>query len=90
MEFYGRPKSQVIARLDALLMVLKSCKGEQCTKPWLSLHPGGKVQNLAQALHERLDGFYAKQPKVSYSDCKLGYLIPFEGPQEFLPYHIGD
>ncbi|KEF57018.1 arylsulfatase [Exophiala aquamarina CBS 119918] len=90
MELYGRPKHQVIARLDALLMVLKSCKGEQCTKPWLSLHPGGRVQNLAQALDSRLDSFYDKQPKVSYTECELGYIVASEGPQQFLPYHIGD
>lgn len=81
---------QVTSRLDALLMVTKSCKGEDCTNPWKMLHPCGRVHNLAQALVPELDSFYASQPKVSFTKCEMGYLIGSEGPMEVLPYHIGD
>ncbi|KIV95821.1 hypothetical protein PV10_03427 [Exophiala mesophila] len=94
--YYGSGKisgysiEQVTSRLDALLMVTKSCKGEDCTNPWRVLHPCGRVHNLAQALAPELDLFYASQPKISFTKCELGYIIDSEGPMEVLPFHIGD
>lgn len=81
---------QVVARLDALLMVLKSCKGEQCTKPWLTLHPGGKVNKLEEALNPALDSFYAGQPKIVFEECALGYIIPAEGAMDVTPFYVPD
>jgi hypothetical protein len=78
----GYPVSAVASRLDALLLVLKSCKGNSCVKPWLSLHPQGDVSNLKEALDSKYDGFYEQQEvKVKYTKCELGYLIGSEGPQ---------
>ncbi|KAK3112976.1 hypothetical protein LTR53_010186 [Teratosphaeriaceae sp. CCFEE 6253] len=77
----GRSFEQVLGRLDALLMVLKSCKSASCHKPWTVLHPGGNIATLQDALHDSFDAFYAKQPKVGFSSCQLGYLIGEEGPQ---------
>ncbi|KAH0843107.1 hypothetical protein FOPE_08396 [Fonsecaea pedrosoi] len=77
----NRPLSQVHPRLDALLMVLKSCKGIECTHPWKILHPDGNVNNLVDALNTEYDEFYAGQPKVGFEKCSLGYLIQSEGPQ---------
>lgn len=71
-------------------MVLKSCKGEVCRTPWTTLHPDGKVRNLGQALASDYDAFYTTQPRISFTGCKLGYLISSEGPQKPLPFHIGD
>lgn len=76
-----RSIDQTIDRLDALLMVLKSCKGEACTNPWKVLHPAGDVPNLSVAMYEQYDDFYAKQPKVSFDKCELGYIVGSEGPQ---------
>lgn len=84
--YLGRPLSDVVARLDALLMVLKTCIGIECTKPWLQIHPQGDVENLKDALDETYDGFYSSQPKVSFSACKLGYIIEFEGAQSVMQY----
>lgn len=43
---------QIVDRLDALLGVLKSCRGHTCRDPWRVLHPDNpKVQTLADALH---------------------------------------
>jgi hypothetical protein len=68
-------------RLDALLLVLKSCAGSTCIKPWAELHPDGSVQSLSDALDSQYDGFYAQLPKVEYEACVDGYLIAAEGLQ---------
>lgn len=78
----GRPFNHVVSRLDSLLMVLKSCKAEECHEPWKTLHPKGSVKTLKQALDEDLDAFYEEQPRVSFSSCELGYLVDAEGPQK--------
>lgn len=81
-QVYGRPIDRVVDRLDALLMVLKSCKAQSCLEPWAQLHPDGSVKTLRDALGVRLDGFYREQPKISFKSCELGYLKYLEGPQE--------
>ncbi|KAL4783906.1 Six-hairpin glycosidase-like protein [Aspergillus varians] len=68
-------------RLDALLLVLKSCAGSTCIKPWAELHPDWSVQSLLDALNPQYDDFYAGLPRVAYSVCQNGYLIAAEGPQ---------
>ncbi|KAB8218769.1 alkaline-phosphatase-like protein [Aspergillus novoparasiticus] len=85
----NRQLGQIIPRLDALMMVLKSCNGDSCREPWRQLHPKGYVNNLADALDSGFDEFYANQPKVSFSECSLGYHIYAEGPQEFNIYGSG-
>ena len=73
---------KVVARLDTLLFVLKSCKEETCRKPWEALHPAGNVLNLRDALAPRFDEFYEKkQKRVRFERCELGYLVDAEGPQ---------
>lgn len=85
----NRNLPQILSRLDALMMVLKSCAEDQCRHPWNQLHPKGKVNNLPEALHPSFDHFYANQPKVSFSICEIGYLISAEGPQEYNRYGGG-
>ncbi|CAK7198755.1 hypothetical protein SEUCBS139899_001419 [Sporothrix eucalyptigena] len=76
------PLSKVVARLDSLLFVLKSCKGRACVRPWDELHPDGDVRNLREALAPQFDTFYeVEQKRVSYSRCELGYFVDAEGPQ---------
>lgn len=78
----GHPLHKVVARLDALLFVLKSCKGRTCIEPWRALHPAGNVKNLHDALSPRFDYFYqVQQKKVAYSRCEAGYIVDAEGPQ---------
>ncbi|KAK5995678.1 Arylsulfatase [Cladobotryum mycophilum] len=74
---------QIANRLDALMMVLKSCKEKSCADPWGTLHPGGDVRSLRQALSPRFDTFYREQVKVSFTECELGYIVASEGPQGF-------
>ncbi|KAI5455611.1 alkaline-phosphatase-like protein [Mariannaea sp. PMI_226] len=82
----GWPLNMLVHRLDALLMVLKSCIGSQCIHPWLELHPQGNVKTLEDAMHSKYDAFYLSQPKVSFSACVKGYLIEYEGPQSVISY----
>lgn len=78
----GHNLSKVVARLDSLLFVLKSCKGQTCTQPWKALHPAGNVNDLHDALSTRYDRFYEQeQLRVKYNRCEAGYIVDAEGPQ---------
>ncbi|CAG7959601.1 unnamed protein product [Penicillium nalgiovense] len=77
----GRSLNQAINRLDALLMVLKSCHGETCIQPWDVLQPVDPVSTLQHALNEEYDGFYGAQPQVSFDWCDAGYIVEAEGAQ---------
>jgi arylsulfatase len=77
----GRTIKDVADRIDALLLVLKSCKQDSCREPWKQHHPDGSVSSLKAALNPKYDAYYAGQPKVAYTECKRGYLLEFEGPQ---------
>lgn len=84
---YGWDTDRLVARLDALLLTLKSCKGATCREPWAALHPQGDVASLAEALDPRFDAFYAEgQEKVSFSACALGYITEYEGALESRPF----
>jgi hypothetical protein len=68
------------ARLDGLLLTLKSCKGKVCREPWSTLFPRGDVHSLDDAMHKKYDDFYFKsQKKVTFSECALGYITQYEG-----------
>ncbi|KAJ4420822.1 hypothetical protein N0V82_004117 [Gnomoniopsis sp. IMI 355080] len=89
VELLGVKLRLVIHRLDALMMVLKSCAGETCTEPWKVLHPEGDVKSLSDALNVRFDVFYEEEVKVSFNRCELGYIIDSEGPQAPYQYREG-
>lgn len=72
--------SNVVSRLDALLVVLKTCKGRVCTYPWETLHPQGNIRTLREALEPRYDEFYAAQEKVYWTQCEQAYISESEGP----------
>jgi N-acetylglucosamine-6-sulfatase len=88
-QLLGRPFKHVTKRLDALLMVTKSCKGRGCREPWGVLHPDGGVDSLAGALHETFDAFYEEQPRVSFKSCVKGHVVSEEGPQDVRPWSGG-
>ncbi|CAI6341932.1 unnamed protein product [Periconia digitata] len=79
-QIFGRSIPEVQSRLDALLLVLKTCKASTCTDPWSVLHPQRDITNLEQALDQTYDAFYEAQPKVSFSKCELGQILSSEGP----------
>ncbi|KAJ3573266.1 hypothetical protein NPX13_g4767 [Xylaria arbuscula] len=79
--YFGRPLSQVVSRLDALTLVLKTCKSQACVKPWKQLHPAGDVSNLRDAVDPKFDGFYGNDvPKVKYDHCAQGFFLELEQP----------
>ena len=65
VRYYDRPLDQLINRLDAVLMVTKSCKQDACRNPWGVIFPEGDVTGLKQAMSSNYDTFFANQPKVS-------------------------
>ncbi|KII86595.1 hypothetical protein PLICRDRAFT_142944 [Plicaturopsis crispa FD-325 SS-3] len=68
-------------RLDALLLVLKTCQDAACTAPFASLFPDGEVFDFAGALQPGYDEYFASLPRVRYSSCELGYQTRFEEPR---------
>ncbi|QGI86252.1 hypothetical protein CEK25_012981 [Fusarium fujikuroi] len=88
-EFLGTTTGQVLNRLDALMLVLKSCKGNTCIEPWKILHPEGGVASLKDALQAKFNAFYKEQVKVRFDRCEYGYLIDAEGPQVGYEYREG-
>ncbi|KAF2214407.1 hypothetical protein CERZMDRAFT_37524 [Cercospora zeae-maydis SCOH1-5] len=72
--------ARLIDRLDALIMVLKSCKGRSCTHPWEVLHPRYDVRSLKDAMRDTFNVFYAEQQKVKFDRCEKGYISESEGP----------
>ncbi|KAI3393391.1 hypothetical protein diail_4320 [Diaporthe ilicicola] len=63
------------SRLNALLMVMKSCETDACRDPWGVIQPQGasgnatKVSSLAQALDPMFDDFFATIPAVTIAEC---------------------
>lgn len=85
-EYYGRPWKELIARLDAILMVTKSCKQDSCRDPWGVLFPAGQVSDLVVAMRPEYDSFFQNQPKVTFSGCAGGYFPALEGAQEVIAF----
>lgn len=81
----------ILARLDSLLVVLKTCKGRQCTHPWEVLHPKGDVRDLHAALNTEYDDFYLlEQERVYFSKCEKGYIAESEGPDGVKAWTVED
>lgn len=78
---------KVLDRLDGLLLVLKTCKGDTCHRPYASLFPAsgfaatGEISSLSQALDGRFDAYFRHLPRVKFSQCALGYQSRFELPE---------
>jgi N-acetylglucosamine-6-sulfatase len=61
------PIARLHSRLDALLLVLKTCAGESCRLPWKAMFSNGKVQNLKDAMKKECDAYFRSLPDVRYS-----------------------
>lgn len=78
---YSDVHSQTINRLDALLVVLKSCRAETCRDPWRILHPNNKnVKTLKDALHKKYDAHYSQFRKIQFEECLNFYAAANESP----------
>ncbi|POS75657.1 arylsulfatase [Diaporthe helianthi] len=66
---------RVMSRLNALLMVMKSCETDACRHPWGVIQPPRltginiTVSTLAQALDPAYDEFFASIPAVTIAEC---------------------
>lgn len=90
IQFFNRPWDQLIQRLDALLMVLKSCKQDTCRDPYSVLFPKRQVQDLTAAMDTEYDSFFNKTPKVTFHGCYTGYIPELEeGHMTLKPYSAG-
>lgn len=54
-------------RLDALLLVLKTCAGDSCRYPWSTMFTNGKVKNIKDAMKKEYDDYFKSLPDVRYS-----------------------
>lgn len=88
--------TRVKSRLNALLMVMKSCEAEVCRDPWRELQPpvgdaGGRddeqfrltarsINNFADSLNPDFDAFFASIPTVSIAECYQYQYAPNERP----------
>lgn len=72
--------AQLIDRLDALLVVLKRCRGRACRLPWQELFPSGRVTSLNDALDPKYDTYFSLLPKFAYKSCRLGFHLDNESP----------
>jgi N-acetylglucosamine-6-sulfatase len=73
------PLNLLEARLDALLLVLKTCKAKSCSEPWNIILPNSNVATLADAMMPKYDQYFAELPRVAYSECAGGYIAEVEG-----------
>ncbi|SGY80919.1 BQ5605_C009g05404 [Microbotryum silenes-dioicae] len=71
---------KLLTRLDALLLVLKTCVGEVCKRPWKEMFPREDIRSLKDALDVKYDQYFRQLPKVTYSRCELGYFRELEHP----------
>lgn len=81
-----RPEHQrLLSRLNALLLVTKSCAGGTCRDPWSVFHPPGDlptVATLAQAMDARYDEFFAGFPRVHFNSC-----MPYQDVANEMPFY---
>src|SRR5688572_17322363 len=63
---------RLIDRLNAILMVTKSCIKDSCRDPWSVLQPRKakqKITSLTAAMGYEYDDFFEKMPKVHFGKC---------------------
>ncbi|KAI0146388.1 arylsulfatase [Xylariaceae sp. FL1272] len=77
--------ARLVNRLNALLMVTKSCEQNSCRDPWALLQPKvgeGTVRltSLTQAMNGTYDSFFADFQKVSFDTCLAVQLESNETP----------
>lgn len=78
--------ARLLDRLDALLLVLKTCRGDTCTNPYKELSTHNDFVQLSDLLQQRnvdsnVESWLRDLPKVEYSTCQLGYQSRNEWPQ---------
>lgn len=62
-------------RMEALVRVMKDCKGRGCHDPWSIIHPDGSVHSLDDAMSPEHDDLYKKIKPFRYKRC-LRHMSP--------------
>lgn len=82
-----KPEHQrLLDRLNAILMVIKSCTGNTCRDPWSALQPPNALKPVASlpgAMDPAYDDFFATVPSVRFAQC-IAYQDE-ENEQPFYP-----
>ncbi|KAF7538940.1 hypothetical protein G7054_g2510 [Neopestalotiopsis clavispora] len=78
---------KLIDRLNALLLVAKSCEGGTCRQPWRFLQPNNSTVNgtleilsLTQAMDPKYDDFFKSFPRFAFKECLQVQSIQNEQP----------
>lgn len=75
---------RVKTRLNALLMVMKSCETDTCRDPWSVIQPPAaapaRISNLGEALDPAYDDFFAAIPRVTIAECVQYQYAPNDVP----------
>ncbi|KAK7034484.1 hypothetical protein VNI00_012331 [Paramarasmius palmivorus] len=81
--------TRLLDRLNALLIVLKTCVGVVCTDPWGEIFGSSSesVSTLEQALDEKYDAYFAGLQRFGYQGCRIGYFE--DGQAEFPKWEAG-
>lgn len=66
--------ARILTRLNAILLVTKSCEANTCRDPWIALQPPSSltakpINSLTQALDPLYDSFFASFPEVQFKEC---------------------
>lgn len=61
--------ARLVTRLNAMLQVMGLCKGPACRDPWATLHPGGDVSSLDDAMDPQYDEQYSQYTRFAYRTC---------------------
>lgn len=75
-----------MSRLNALLLVLKSCEGDMCRNPWQAFADDSgsdrmhRFNTLELALNPVLDSYFDKLPKVQFQECLQSQVVDNERP----------
>ncbi|KXS17421.1 Arylsulphatase [Gonapodya prolifera JEL478] len=71
----------VASRIDALMFILKTCKGAACRNPWQALLGShAPVASLKDALDPKYDRFFNSVPRVQFAKCTPAQFLEFERP----------
>ncbi|RSL94366.1 hypothetical protein CDV31_014354 [Fusarium ambrosium] len=68
----SKASSRLMDRLNAILLVTKSCEQGTCRQPWTLLQPGHRkdeILSLKQAMKPKYDKFFASFPRVAFKEC---------------------
>ncbi|PHH74301.1 hypothetical protein CDD82_5014 [Ophiocordyceps australis] len=88
------PLDRIRWRLDALLLVAKSCSGDNCRNPWTELQRECRKTTLCpssikmfrsfeSSMNSMFDGFFESLPKVTFARCLESQHVDNEEP--YLP-----